>query len=205
MSITIFIVIITALVSYQAFSQHHVLGKLLFNPYTISRNLSKEWIRFVASGFIHADWPHLIINMLVLYSFGQALEMYYSLIFGAAAKTLYILLYLTAIPAACVSSYFKNKNNAHYSALGASGAVSAVTFACIVFNPWGEILLFAALPIPGFIYAILYLAYSSYMGKKGSDNIGHEAHFWGAIYGMVFTFLLSPGMFPVFIKALLRM
>ena len=90
-------------------------------------------------------------------------------------------------------SFGKHKNDPYYNAVGASGAVSAVVFASILFNPTNKITIFPVpIGIPSFIFGILYLIYSAYMGKRGKDNIGHDAHFWGAVYGVVFTIALEP-------------
>ena len=189
MNFTIILIILTALISYQAFNHIAFREKLLFHPYVIKEQ--GEWYRFLTSGFIHADWTHLIVNMYVLYQFGPIIEHYLSNTFGVAiGRVSFIVFYLSGIVIASVPSYFKHQNNPYYRALGASGATSAVVFAFILFFPW-EWFLFP--PMPAVLLGVVYLWYSSYMSKRGQDNIGHDAHFWGAVYGVLF--ILSIGFF----------
>jgi membrane associated rhomboid family serine protease len=188
MSIVFIIIIATCLYSYYAWQQYDVQQKSLFIPYQMYKNPS-EYYRFVSCGFIHADGRHLIFNMLTLFFFGMRL----ATLFG---PTLFIVFYLSAIAISGLVTFFKNKYNPNYAALGASGAVSAVMFSAILFDPWMMINGF----IPGFIYAIGYVVYSVYMNKQQSDNIGHETHLYGALYGWLFTFILFPSSFGYFIK-----
>jgi membrane associated rhomboid family serine protease len=153
---------------------------------------NKQMYRFVTCGFIHADQQHLLFNMITLFFFGSNLVRQFG-------TPIFIIFYLTAIVCSGLVTYFKNKDNYNYSALGASGAVSAVMFASILFSPWMMINGF----IPGFVYAIGYIIYSIYMNKQKSDNIGHETHLYGALYGWLFTALIVPGIFPSFISAIL--
>jgi len=150
---------------------------------------------------VHADWVHLAVNMFVLFSFGKAVEHYYSLIFGLKASYFFILLYAGGILFSSVPSFAKHKDNQFYQAVGASGAVAAVLFAAILINPLSPIrFVFIPVDIPAFIFGALYLGYSAYMAKKGNDNIGHDAHFWGALFGLVFTVLLKPALVGNFVR-----
>jgi membrane associated rhomboid family serine protease len=198
LSITLIIIIVTVLISLNGFSKPEFLYKAIFYPFQIKRN--KEYFRFLTSGFIHADWMHLIVNMYVLYGFGQYVEVYLSFYFGVMAKLIYVLLYLTAIVVSSLSTFFKQQDNTHYTSLGASGAVSAIVFASILFNPMGKIgLIFIPIGIPGIILGGLYLLYSYFMGQRSSDRINHEAHFYGAVYGMLFMIILKPELIKMFI------
>ena len=141
--------------------------------------------------------------MFVLFSFGRNLEIRFQESFGANSSILFILFYATAILIAPVYSLIKNRNNYLYNAVGASGAVSAILFAEIMFDPWSKIYFFAFLPVPGILFAFLYLIYSWQMSKRQGDNIAHDTHFFGAVYGLIFPFLLSPALFPDFIDQLL--
>lgn len=194
--LTIIIVAITCLISYRAFTDRALFHKLLFNANLIIRR--KEWYRFISHGFVHANWEHLIINMFVFFSFGQAVEQYFEMYFGSSFA-LFLALYFGAIIVSSIYSFFKHKNNIYYNAVGASGAVSAVTFAFVLFDPMSKILLFFIIPIPGIIFAVLYLGYSYYMSKKNIDNIGHDAHFYGAVFGFIFPLILKPQLFQAFI------
>jgi membrane associated rhomboid family serine protease len=145
---------------------------------------------------------HLAINMLVLYSFGRAVEHYYAWAFGGKAVYYYVLLYLGALLFSVTPTYAKHKNNPGYNALGASGAVSAVLFTAILFEPLNKVYLMGLLPIPGIFAAVGYVVYEYYAGKKGGDNINHDAHLWGAGFGVAYTLLLKPPLLLRFFEKL---
>lgn len=197
--ITIIIIVVTAVISLLAFNDPRFFGRLLFSPFMIINH--RQGYRFVTHGFVHADWVHLAVNMFVLFSFGKAVEHYYAVIFGLKASYFFILLYAGGILFSSVPSFAKHKDNQFYQAVGASGAVAAVVFAAILINPLSPIrFVFIPVDIPAFIFDALYLGYSAYMAKKGNDNIGHDAHFWGALFGLVFTILLKPALVGSFIR-----
>ncbi|WP_347841455.1 rhomboid family intramembrane serine protease [uncultured Draconibacterium sp.] len=195
-----FIIGVTALISYVAFSNRTLSSKLQFNAAQIIHR--KEYYRLVSHAFIHANWAHLGVNMLVLYFFGRNVVVYFAHYFGNKGTAYFLLLYLGGILAANTWSLIKHKNNYYYNAVGASGAVSAVLFAAIFFQPWEPLYLFAILPIPGILFAIGYLFYSYQMSKKQTDNVAHDAHFLGAVFGFVFPILLQPNLFQRFIDNL---
>jgi membrane associated rhomboid family serine protease len=198
---TLIILIITGLISFAAFSQPAIIDRFVFQPYAIKHH--REWYRYITSGLLHADFMHLFVNMFVFYSFGQAVEYYYKGIFGNMGSWMYVLLYVTSIFAANVSTYFKEQNNPTYRSLGASGAVSAVVFASILFNPYQPLVLMFAIEMPAILYGVLYLGYSYYMSKKDfGDNVHHEAHLQGALYGMLFTVVMKPQVLGGFIDKL---
>lgn len=197
---TLYIIIATAVISLIGFTQPGILSKLMFNPYSIAHR--NEWYRFITSGFIHADWMHLLINMFVLYSFGQAVEFYYHTTFPEHGSYYFILLYAGALIISVAPTYAKHKNNAYYNALGASGAVSAVLFAAIIFNPLSPIYIYGLIKLPGIIVGAAYLFYEYSMGKKQDGNINHDAHLWGAIFGMLFTISLKPSLIIDFFSKL---
>ena len=203
MSLTLLLVIMTSVLSYQAFNNADMRNKMLFHPVSIRE--SGESYRFLTHGFVHADWQHLLINMLVLYQFGQIAEQIFSLIFGGSmGAIMFVFFYLSSIVFSAVPSYFKHKENRYYAALGASGATSALVFTYIFLDPWHW---FLFPPLPAILFGAGYLWYSSYMDKKGMDNIGHDAHFWGAVYGILFIVLSSliyrPALLQRFIELLL--
>ena len=202
--IVLVIIGLTAISSFMAFSNRMLFEKLLFNASCIYEK--NEWYRFFTHGLIHADFGHLLLNMFVLYSFGTALESYYfGPLFGTNASFVFALLYVTALPISSMYSYFKNKYNAAYNAVGASGAVAAIVFSAILISPISTLWVWF-IPVKAFIFGVLYLVYSWYMDKKGNDSVGHSAHFWGAIYGLVFTVVLKPFLalnFIIQIKTLL--
>lgn len=201
MNITLIIVAATAITSFMAFSNQNIINELIFWPYRVWRN--NEWYRLVSCGFIHADISHLLFNMIALYSFGVNVEAYFGLAFHSAALTLFVVMYFLAIAGADVYNLFTRKDDYSYRSLGASGGGSAVVFASILFDPFSKIyLMFIPIGIPAFIFGVLYLFYCAYMAKRGGDNIGHTAHFTGAIIGFVFPIIFAPQLLLRFINLL---
>ena len=191
MSITFLIILITCAISIPAFSKEQLKEDLLFWPYMI--NGRKQYYRFITNGVLHADFMHLIFNMVSFYSFGTALEEYlYKAVFGELARGLFAILYVTAIIFAVIPDFFKYKQQSFYRSLGASGAVSAIIFAAITIQPKMPIqFFFIPFKIPGYIFGIGFLILSASLAKKGGGNIGHSAHFWGGVYGILFTYLAA--------------
>lgn len=195
--ITFLIIVVTVGVSLIAFTNQNLKNKALFYPYGMGS--SSQYYRFLSHGFIHADYIHLLFNMFTLYSFGRFAEV------ALFNKAEYIVLYLTALIASSIFDFIKNRNNSGYAALGASGAVSAVLFATLIFDPWSKgVALFGIIALPNIVFAVLYLWYCYYMSKRGGDNIGHNAHLWGSVYGFVFTAILKPELFKDFIEKLMH-
>ena len=162
------------------------MDDLIFYPPAISKR--NQWYRFFSCGLIHADFGHLIFNMIALYMFGEIVEKEFLGIFGPMGKLVYLAMYVLALAASVIPTYINNKDNYHYRSLGASGAVSAVVFAYMLFDPMTKMgLLFLPIYIPGFLFGILYLAISSWLEKKGGANINHSAHIWGAVFGIAFV------------------
>lgn len=200
MSITLLIIILNALISIPAFNNASLFFKLDFSPYQLAHR--KEWYRFVTHAFLHADWWHLILNMLVLFFFGGITQNYFEAYLGDQGAFYFILLYLGGILFATLPSYKKHRDNPNYHSVGASGAVSAVLFSSVMFSPATSICLYGLLCFPGILWAIIYLVYSYRQAKKGGDHIDHDAHFWGAVFGVVFTFVAVPDAIPMFISQL---
>jgi membrane associated rhomboid family serine protease len=195
---SIAIVAITCLVSFQAFNNPVFKQQMLFRPYSIQNN--GEWHRFVSSGLIHADWMHLLFNMVSFWSFGPIVEMAFGDLFGEWGRLLFVLYYVSAIVAADLPVFFKHRHNALYSGLGASGAVSAVILTAVFLYPTISVgFLFLPFPMPGFVFAILYLGVSAYMSERSRDNIAHDVHLYGAIYGLLFLIPFKPWLFQHFI------
>ncbi len=199
---TVGIIIITSLVSFLAFSNRTLFRRLSFNAWLIKEK-KQSW-RFLSYALVHAGWLHLLINMFVLYNFGRYVEQSFGFLFGSSKALLYYgLLYIGGVLFATLFDFGKHKDNPYYEAVGASGAVAAVLFASILLAPSMSLFIFPIpFPIPAWLFGILYLAYSVYMGKKGQDNIGHHAHFFGAVYGLVFTIILHPPLLGHFIKTI---
>ena len=190
-SITLIIVVITALVSIGGFNNQKIIDDLIFYPPAITRR--REYYRFITHGLIHADFIHLIFNMLALYSFGTHVEKAFShhCLFGEMGKLYYVILYIGGLIIASVPDYIKHRDNYHFRSLGASGAVCAVIFASVMLFPKLGIG-FAFIPgisIPGYLFAVIYLAYCIYMDKRDQTRINHSAHFWGSLFGILFIII----------------
>ncbi len=201
MSISIALCIVTGLISYQGFQNRSIVEKLKHHPTTEHQN--KEYYRMLSSGFVHGGWLHLIINLFVLWQFGPVVEYEYQRIFGLVLGPLmFLFMYLSAIVIADIPTYIKHKNNPSFAAIGASGAVSGVVFAYILFHPWAQLALYGIIPFRAILGGIAYLVYSSWASKNRSDGIDHSAHFTGAMYGMLFTMVLCPDVAQSFISEL---
>ena len=195
--VTFSIIALTVVVSLVAFNNHDIKNKALFYPYVM--NSPSEYYRFLSHGLIHADYMHLFFNMFTLYSFGRFAEL------ALFNKAEYIILYITALVASSIFDFIKNRTNPGYAALGASGAVSAVLFSTLIFDPWSKgVALFGILALPNIVFAVAYLWYCAYMSKRGGDNIGRNSHLWGSIYGFAFTAILKPELFKGFIDRLMH-
>jgi membrane associated rhomboid family serine protease len=191
--------------SLYCFNDSNAMSKYLFHPYSIYHN--KEHYRFLTHAFIHGDFIHLAFNCIALYGFGLSLEEHY---FGnpkifdpKLGKLYYILLFTGGIYAASITEYFRNKNNPSYSSLGASGAISSIIFCNILIRPLNEISFFF-FPMKGWIAGVILLGLSYYLIRRKktssySDNISHESHFWGAMFGIVFIIILKPKIIGDFI------
>ena len=193
---TVTIIIITVIISMVAFSNQNVMNRLIFWPPAMQRG---QYDRFITHGFIHADGMHLLFNMFTLYFFGSFSERFVSGYIGILG---YVAFYLSALLVSILPTYLKNASNPLYRSLGASGAVSAVLFAFVLMQPWATILIFF-IPCPAIIYAVVYVGYSIYMDRKGTDNINHSAHLWGAAYGVLFMLAMEPRLGGYFLSQLL--
>lgn len=199
MSITYIIIAVTVLISMAALNNHQLFHQLKHWPYAEARR--NEKYRWLTGGFLHGDYGHLIFNMLTLYFFGPALEMYFQHIVPEAPSVAFAIFYVLAIVAASLATYVKYKDHAGFASIGASGATAAVLFACILFDPTiGIMMFFIPIPIPGFIFAILYLWYSAHSAEKGGDNIDHTAHYYGAVFGFVFPLVFDPYLIVSFLE-----
>ena len=195
LSLTLILILITAAMTIYAWQNPTVLSRWMFNAYQIARR--NEYWRFITSGFVHADWGHLIFNMISLYFFGQLMEQ-------VVGRAYYLVLYLVGIIVSDIPSYMKHRNNPNYNSLGASGGVSAVVFAGIVFFPLNPIyIFFIPIGIPGFLFGLLYMLYSYYEANRGGSYVNHSAHLWGALFGVAFVVILFPGAVPRFFEQVL--
>ncbi len=197
MTVTIAIIAVTAIVSYLAFQNSRLLDALILWPPAVHRR--GEYHRLVTHGFIHADFAHLLFNMVTLFFFGRIIERLFAGYIGGLG---YALFYLGGILVATLPTYFRHRDDANYRSLGASGAVSAVLFAFILVRPWAMIYVFF-LPVPAIVYAAAYVAYTIWADRRGGDSINHSAHLWGAAYGVAFFAVLEPRVLRLFLDQLL--
>ncbi|ROU05716.1 rhomboid family intramembrane serine protease [Lysobacter enzymogenes] len=194
--ITFVLIAVTVLVSWQAFEKRRLYERLVLWPPGVER--FRQYDRLLTHGFVHADWMHLLFNMITLYFFGRAVEGVFAQLAGPG---MFALFYLSAIVVAILPSYLRHRKDGRYFSMGASGAVSAVLFAFVLVDPWNWIIVFVV-PVPAVVYAIAYVGYSYWMDKRGGDNINHSAHLSGAIYGLLFMLLMKPALFWFFLERL---
>lgn len=188
------IFILTILTSIYAFNNANVYGKFMLHPYSVSKG--KNLHQLLTSGFIHKDWPHLIFNMLSYYFFAFNLE-----------KTIghwqFGVIYLVSLILSDLPTVQRHKDHFWYNSLGASGAVCAVVFSYILFYPLTKLIIFPLpIPIPAVLYGFIFLAYTTYAGRKANDGINHDAHFYGALAGIILTIILYPQAFSIFLSSL---
>ncbi len=182
---TLAIIIANVIISLRGFKDFSFFEKYKFNIGSIKRG---EQIRMLSSGFLHADISHLLFNMLTLYFFA-------GIVIGSIGFVKFLLVYLASLLVGNLLSYFFHKDEYHYSAIGASGAVMGILYSAILFYPEMSLyLFFIPIPIPAWIFGIMYLLYSIYGMKNKVGNIGHDAHFGGALAGYVLTLLFAPGL-----------
>jgi len=197
--ITLILIAVTALVSWMAFNNRKLADRLILWPPAIDKH--KQYDRLVTYGFIHADFGHLLFNMVTLYFFGRSIEV---IMLGTTGQWwVYPLFYLSALVVSILPTYLKNQKNPNYLSLGASGAVSAVLFAYILIAPW-KIILVMFIPAPAIVYAAFYVGYSIWMDKKGGDNVNHSAHLAGAAFGVMFMLIMEPELLQHFLQSLMN-
>ena len=203
MSLTLILILITAFISWRAFSDPQLRARLMFIPSAVKER--GEYYRFITHGFVHGDFNHLLFNMWAFYIFGDTAEMIFNeYLFGPGlGGIMYILFYVAAIVASSYPDYIRHQDNRAYASLGASGGVAALLWPYVMIAPWNW---FIFPPLPAILLAVGYIFYSSYKDRVGGDNIGHNAHLWGAIFGLlVYVVLLitrEPALLEYFLSEL---
>lgn len=203
MTMTLAIIGFTVVVSLLALNDRRVFDNLLFEPYRMQ--VQRDWFRFITHGFVHANIPHLAINMFVLWWSGTAVEQELAARHGSSALY-FIVLYLGGLVLSSLPGYYKHRNDPNYRAVGASGATSAVLFAFILLKPSSRLQLLIwpfGDGMPAWAFGLLYLGYEWYLSKRGRDGIAHDAHYFGALFGIAFTALLDRHVVPDFFHAVL--
>jgi|SRR5690606_5518175 len=183
---TIIIIAANVIISMKGFNDFSFFEKYKFNIAGIRRG---EQIRMFSSAFLHADFSHLLFNMLTLYFFAPVVIM-------SVGVTYFVIIYVASLLIGNLLSFYFHKDEYHYSAIGASGAVMGVLYSAILFFPdMGLYLFFIPIPIPAWLFGMAYLLYSIYGMKKRLGNIGHDAHIGGAIGGYLLTLVFAPSLF----------
>jgi membrane associated rhomboid family serine protease len=185
--ITLLIIALNVIASIIGFNNRDFINRAIMWPYGVKRN--NQYYRFITSGFVHANYMHLIFNMFTFYFFGSNLELMLKG-YDLGGSTSYLAIYILGLIVSDIPTYIKQQNNRDYLCLGASGAVSAVVFASIIFDPWSSIYLYGIIKLSALLFGVLYIVYCIYMSKRGNDHVNHDAHLWGALFGIVFTVLL---------------
>lgn len=193
------IFVLTIALSLYVFSNPQWYAKLMLNPYAIHRD-KKRVVTILTSGLIHKDWMHLLFNMMTFYFFGFSLEAMFVQFSGPVGHLLFAGLYLLSLVLSDIPTIVQHKNNPGYFSLGASGAICAVLFSFILFQPKATLGLFMIIPIPAYLFAVLFLAYCVWAAKKSADNINHDAHLYGALTGIAITLLMYPWAFRHFVS-----
>ncbi len=189
---TLLLVSIVLVSGYALFGNQQLISRLAFQPIKIS----KQPYRYITAGFVHVSLPHLLFNAITLYFFGPLLEI-------ELGSTRYLILYLGSLLSAHALTYFQKRDDVSYSCVGASGAISGILFAFVLFAPYQLIYIFAVIPIPAILFAGLFVAGSIYaMRAERSFGIAHEAHLGGAVGGVLLTMILEPGVVPLFLDKL---
>lgn len=189
---TIILVLTVAISLLGLYRVPAIIDKGLFRPYWFLR--ARRYATIITSGFIHADLSHLLFNMVTFYFFAFPLEQ-------TIGTGYFLLLYFCGLVLSHSCSYYKHQNNQQYATLGASGAVSAVLFAYIVYYPARTLIIFPIpIPIPAVVFAVLYVAWSWWAGKQARGRINHDAHLCGALSGLVFVALVDPAAFRALLQ-----
>lgn len=197
MQITQIFAIIIFLVSVLAFNNKVIFNKYLYSPYLVYQK--REWYRILTAGFIHSNWVHLLINLFVFWEFGSFLESAYIPVLGKMGSMIFLAsLFLGGVVFANIPALFRHQKDMYFRSIGASGGVSAVLFSYILINPWSVLYLYFVIPLYSIIVGVLFLIYSYWASKNKNDNIDHLAHFWGSIYGIVFTAIVYPDALAIF-------
>jgi membrane associated rhomboid family serine protease len=191
--VAILIFISTIAISlYTLYKDHNLLNNLILHPYSLVRY--NRYYTLITSGFVHGSVMHLMFNMFSFLFFAFQLE-------SIVGSFRFTIIYFGSLILADLTTVFKQKDNQNYSALGASGAISAVVFSTIMYIPTAKMsVMLLPIGIPAFIFGPLYLSYCYYAAKHQQDNVNHDAHLWGALAGVILTIILDPSVIQHFLS-----
>lgn len=188
--VTVSLLAAMLLISYSGFTNYSVIEACRHYPYLEHRD--KSYYRWITCGFVHGSWMHLLLNAFVLYQFGFVVEKMMIMQFGQIpGMMVYLTLYLIILILSCLPIYLKQQNNASYASIGASGAISGILFVYIYHFPFSTLSLYGILPLPALLMGVLYLIYSWWAAKNSNDGIDHDAHYYGAVIGLVCAFIID--------------
>jgi len=187
-SVALLIFVVTIAASLAGlYGNRRIIDRSLFRPYEFLRK--KQYASVISSGFVHADLPHLIFNMMTFYFFAFPLE-------KQIGSVRFATLYFLGLVVSDVGTFLKHRDDPQYASLGASGAISAVLFAAIVYFPWMELFIIPIpLPIPAPLFAVAYVGYSWWSARQARGRVNHDAHLGGALFGLLFVLLTDPGAY----------
>lgn len=201
MSVTLAIILLNLLITWQAFRDPAFFHRWSHRPWAVANH--RQYDRWLSSGFVHADWLHFAINMFVLWQFGEAVENTFIGLSGLyTGRVRYATLYLLVLVASSVPSYLRHRHDPYYASVGASGAVSGILFAYVLFYPLNLLYLYGIIPIYGIVAAVAYVLYSSWASRRGGGRINHDAHLYGALAGLLLTLLFYPRALRLFLEAM---
>jgi membrane associated rhomboid family serine protease len=190
------LIVLNILISYKGFSESHFFERYKFSVLALRQ---QQYFRLLSSGFLHVDTTHLIFNMFALYMFGDVVFQITGIIF-------FTVIYIISLLAGNYFTYINHKDEPNYSAVGASGAVSGIVYSSILLFPQMQLtFIFFPIPMPGYLFGILYLLYTLFGMKSRRDNIGHTAHFGGAVSGFAITLFIFPSLIYMQTKLILLM
>ncbi len=189
--INISLLISIGIISLMGFQNYSIIEQ--FKHYPFEENKSKSYYRWFTCTFLHGNYLHLFLNAFVLWQFGFTVEKLYQTKFGFfEGMAIFLGVYIALAILSSIPTFIKYKNNPNYSSIGASGVISGLLFIYILYYPMNILLIYGIIPMPAFLMGILYLGYSWWASKKQTDGIDHEAHFWGAAFGLLIGILLDP-------------
>lgn len=190
------IFVITIASSIYSFSNPQVLGEMMLHPYSISRK--KRIYTILTSGLVHRDWGHLLFNMITFYYFGFGLEKLLIQV-SSWGHLQFAIIYILSLILSDIPTIIQEKNNPGYFSLGASGAICAVLFSYILFDPKMMLGIFMIIPMPAYLFGVLFLGYCIWASKNSKDGVNHDAHLFGALSGLILTIIFYPWIIRHFI------